>query len=113
MSERNLELWLLDMQEAINHILSFTSQLNFDQFSSNLQVKHAVLHNFAIIGEASSKVPDSFKNAHSEISWREIKGFRNYVIHEYFGLDDSIVWDIIQSDLPDLQKKMVELLMEE
>src|SRR5690606_24956105 len=99
--------------EAIQHILDFTSALNYDTFSGNIQTKHAVFHNFTIIGEAASKIPSEYKDLHTEVPWREIKSFRNYVVHEYFGLDDSIVWNIIQSDLPQLLFVFNELLEKE
>ncbi|GGC18759.1 DUF86 domain-containing protein [Parapedobacter defluvii] len=82
MSERDIKLWLIDIDDAIKNILEFTKDLDFDLFESNLQVKHAVLHNFAVIGEAVSKLPEIFKAAYPKITWREIKGFRNYVVHE-------------------------------
>ncbi|WP_028298554.1 HepT-like ribonuclease domain-containing protein [Olivibacter sitiensis] len=110
MRERDIRLWLVDIDDAIKNILEFTREVDDDTFGSSLKVKHAVLHNFAVIGEAVSKLSDAFKAAHTEIAWREIKGFRNYVVHEYFGLDDGIIWEIIQNDLPQLQRDINRIL---
>lgn len=111
MSQRDIRLWLIDIHGAIDHILSFTEGLDYEQFEENIVIKHAVLHNFTIIGEAVGKLPDSFKEKHADIPWREIKGFRNYVVHEYFGLDPSIIWQIIQADLAQLKSGISHLLL--
>lgn len=112
MSKRETQLWLIDMETAIRHILEFTEGVDYDLFCSNMQLKHAVLHNFTIIGEASTKISEEYKVLHPNIPWREIRGFRNYVVHEYFGLDDSIVWHIIQHDLIELYNGITQLLKE-
>lgn len=110
MSQRDIRLWLIDIHNSIDHILSFVEGFDFERFDTDIVVKHAVLHNFTIIGEAVSKLPDSFKESSPEIPWREIKGFRNYVVHEYFGLDAAIIWQIIQMDLPKLKGAISSLL---
>jgi len=111
MSQRDIRLWLIDIRDSIENILAFTEGLDFERFDRNIVVKHAVLHNFAIIGEAVSKLPDLVKENHPEIPWREIKGFRNYVIHEYFGLDAGIIWQIIQTDLAALKDGISQILV--
>lgn len=73
MSQGDIRLWLIDILNSIDYILSFTEGLDFTKFDQDTLVKHAVLHNFAIIGEAVSKLPESFKERHSEIPWRENK----------------------------------------
>jgi len=113
MSGRMTHLWLQDIAEAIQHVLDFTSEFDYDAFSKNIQTKHAVFHNFTVIGEAASKIPSEYKNLHPEVAWREIKSFRNYVVHEYFGLDDRIVWNIIQADLTRLLGLFKTLLEKE
>lgn len=110
MSQRDIRLWLIDIRDSIGNILTFSDGLDLERFDRDIVVKHAVLHNFAIIGEAVSKLPDSLKENYPEIPWREIKGFRNYVIHEYFGLDASIIWQIIQTDLPQLKGEISQIL---
>lgn len=62
----------------------------------------AVIRNFEIIGEAASRLPEDFKDKHKEIDWHRIRGFRNRVVHHYFGIDYSIVWEINESYLPTL-----------
>ncbi len=62
----------------------------------------AVVRNFEIIGEAAGRLPEEFKDAHSEIDWFRIRGFRNRIVHDYFGIDHSIVWQIKDNFLPEL-----------
>ncbi len=107
MTERNIQLWLQDIAGSIINIQNFVRGMDYDAFSNTLQAKHAVLHNFSILGEAVSKIPVDYKSMHPEVEWNEIKSFRNYVVHEYFGLDDSIVWSIIVTDLNPVLKKIL------
>lgn len=113
MSERNVSLLLLDIKVSIDKILAYTKGMSFDSYETDSKTKDAVERNFEIIGEASSRIPDSFKNVHPGIEWRIIKDFRNFIIHEYFGINNQIVWDIIQYRLPDLLKEITDLLSEE
>ena len=113
MSKREVRLWLIDIRDAIKNIESFVGGLDFDGFDTNTIVKHAVLHNFTIIGESVSKLPESFKKNYPHIPWREVKGFRNYVVHEYFGLDTEIVWQVIQADLTPLRDEISKIINSE
>ncbi|HEY1009145.1 MAG TPA: DUF86 domain-containing protein [Daejeonella sp.] len=110
MSERNLKLLLKDISDAINHIQLFTTGLSFEVYSTDLKTKHAVCHNFTIIGEAASKFPKEFRDQYQQVAWQSLKDFRNFIVHEYFGLDDTIVWEIIQNDLPELLPEIGKLL---
>jgi uncharacterized protein with HEPN domain len=61
----------------------------------DLKTKHAVERNFSIIGKAVARIDKSFKDKHPSVDWREVKDFRNIIVHDYFGIDNSIVWDIM------------------
>ena len=63
-----------------------------------------------IIGEMVSKLSENIKNQHLEVEWIKIKGFRNIVAHDYFGIDAEEIWQIINNDLPDLKKKVIKIL---
>ena len=73
-------------------------------------VLHATLYNFQIIGEASIQLPDTIRNENPEIDWKKIKGFRNRLIHEYFGTDTRIVFEIITTYLPKLKSQIQNIL---
>ena len=64
-----------------------------------------------IIGEASNHITDETKSKFSEIEWSQIIGMRNVFVHEYFGVDPILVWDIIINDLPDLKAKIIKILI--
>jgi uncharacterized protein with HEPN domain len=109
MSERIDAFLIEDIIESIQNIFNFTNQLSFEQFESDIKTRHAVQHNFMIIGEASVRISDSLKMANPMINWREIKAFRNIIVHDYFGIDTNIVWEIIQIDLKDLYNQIRQI----
>ena len=90
MSERETTLLLRDIQDSINNILEFTKDITFEMYVSDLKTKFAVERNFEIIGEAASGILENYKLAYLQIEWRILKDFRNFIIHEYFGINDQI-----------------------
>ena len=109
MSERDPVLLIDDMLESARKILSYSKDLSFEQFVENDLVADAVIRNFEIIGEAASRMPESFKENHPQVPWARLKGFRNRLIHEYFGIDYSIIWDIIEFELFELIRLLKEI----
>jgi len=110
MSERDTKFLLQDILEAISNIRNFTKDLNFEKYQADLKTRHAVERNFSIIGEAVARMDLSFRNSHAFIDWRQVKDFRNIIVHDYFGIDDSIVWDIIQLNLNQLEGDIRKVL---
>lgn len=100
MSERNSRLYLTDILESGNAILEFTKGMPFEAFRNDRKTCSAVIREFEIIGEAVGKIPDDMKRRYPDVEWQDIKDFRNLLIHEYFGVDQEIVWKIIEDDLP-------------
>jgi uncharacterized protein with HEPN domain len=113
MSERNTPFLLEDIKESIENSISFTKGLSFDLYCSDIKTVHAVQHNFMIIGEAVARIPEEYKLQHQQIDWRQIKDFRNIIVHDYFGIDSRIVWDIIRQDIPGLLVSISALLAAE
>ena len=109
MSERSTEVLLEDIRECLDKIFSYTQGMEEKQFVENDLVADAVLRNIEVIGEACSKLPDAFIAAHPDVEWRKIIGMRNRLIHGYFGTSLKLVWQIIQLNLPELQKKLNQL----
>ena len=100
MSKRDTNLLVEDILESADKILIYTKDLSFDQFSNEPMAIDAVIRNFEIIGEAANRLPKDFKDKHNSIEWYKIIGFRNRIVHDYFGIDYSIVWQIKESFLP-------------
>lgn len=113
MSERNTALLLSDILTSIKRILEYTQGITFEIYDSDTKTRDAVERNFEIIGEAASRLPEEFRSAHPQIEWRIIKDFRNFIIHEYFGVDNLIVWDIIKHRLSDLSSNVSIILESE
>lgn len=102
MSKRDPKLLIEDITESAQKILSYTANLNYEDFTNDSKTIDAVIRNFEIIGEAVNHLPLEFKEDHSNIDWRRIRGFRNRLVHDYFGIDYSIVWQVKEIFLPDL-----------
>jgi uncharacterized protein with HEPN domain len=102
MSKREPFLLIEDMLESATKILDYTQNLSFEEFTQDSKTIDAVIRNFEIIGEAANRLPEDFKNKYPDIDWYRIRGFRNRIVHDYFGIDYGIVWEIRESFLPTL-----------
>ncbi len=110
MSEREIKNLLEDIYDAAGKIISYTKDMSYDDFIQDNKTADAVVRNFEIIGEASNRIPDDFKTAHPEIEWRRIIGFRNRIIHEYFGIDYENLWRIKNVNIPTLLELLEQIL---
>jgi uncharacterized protein with HEPN domain len=106
MSKRDPLVLLEDIILAIQKIRRYTSQMDHDAFLRDELVVDGVARNLEIIGEAARQLPEDFRRAHKHIPWTQIAGLRNRIVHDYFGLDLEIIWQIIQHDLPELEKQI-------
>jgi len=102
MSKRASSLLIEDILDSADKIIDYTSDLSFEDFTNDSKTIDAVIRNFEIIGEAATRLPEDFKERHDSIDWHRIRGFRNRIVHHYFGIDYSIVWEIKESYLPTL-----------
>lgn len=111
MSERReIKNLLEDIYSAAAKITTYTKDMSFDDFMQDDKTIDAVVRNFEIIGEVSNRIPDDFKTEHPEIEWRRIVGYRNRIIHEYFGVDYENVWRIKNENIPVLQEFIKQIL---
>jgi uncharacterized protein with HEPN domain len=102
MSKRSPDLLFQDILESAQKILDYTNGLNYEMFKSDSMRVDAVIRNFEIIGEASSRLPDQIKDGITSIDWHKIRGFRNRVAHDYMGINYYIVWQIREEFIPEL-----------
>ena len=113
MSERDFRLYCTDILDSGIAVFEFVKGLSFEEFCSDRKTYSAVIREFEIIGEAVGKLPDKLKQGYPSIEWQDIKDFRNFLTHEYFGIDLEIVWNIIQDDLPILINAVREIVQKE
>jgi len=110
---RNHRLYLEDIFASIEKIQYYIVGLSYESFiKDGLRVDGAV-RNLEIIGEAANNLPQEIKDKYPAIEWRKIIDFRNVLVHEYFGIDFDILWDIIQNKLPDLNNQIKIILSEQ
>ncbi len=102
MSERSAQLLVDDILESAQKIQRYVAGLSFEEFAIDEKTVDAVARNFEIIGEAANRLSDDFKSRYPHIDWTRIRGLRNRIIHDYFGIDYLIVWNIIETYLPGL-----------
>src|SRR5258706_5635342 len=91
--------------EAIEEVEKYLKGHSYQDFLDNSKKRFATIKQIEIVGEACNRMSKGFRGRHSEIKSKEINGFRNISIHEYFGVDNQIVWQIAKDDLPALKKQ--------
>lgn len=110
MSNREPKLLIGDILDSAEKIKEYTANLSFDDFLEDSKTVDAVIRNFEIIGEAARRLPKDFKKSYSSVNWSRIIGFRNRIVHDYFGIDYKIVWRIIKNNLDQLIKDLSAIL---
>ncbi|MGC8972038.1 MAG: DUF86 domain-containing protein [bacterium] len=95
---------------AIGKIERYTKGVTFENFCKNEMLIDAVIRNFEIIGEAVKSIPIEIQMKYPGIEWKEASGFRNVLIHEYFGIDLEAIWDTINNDIPIFKDKILKVL---
>ncbi len=110
MSKRGTLPTLKDILEAVVRIKLYVGSMDLDEFMEDTQKQDAVIRNFEIIGEAVKNIPTEFRRKHKDIEWNQIAGFRDRLIHQYFGVNRIIVWDVIKNKLPKLESQIKTIL---
>lgn len=110
--ERDITIYFQDILKAIESIEEFVRGMDFEAFKRDDKTVSAVIRKFEIMGEAARNIPKNIRNNYPDIPWKEMIGFRDKLIHFYFGIKYEIVWDTIKMKLPDLKEKIKKILEE-
>lgn len=109
--EKDASVFLNHILESIEAIEEYTKDLDSEEaFTEDGETQDSVVRRLEIIGEAIRKLPEEIKEQASEVGWRKIMAMRNILIHEYFGVDMSLVWQVVHKDLPALKESTKNLL---
>ncbi len=100
--EREWCFYVTDMIGFAEKVALYTDGLDQDKFVASGLNYDATVHNLILLGEAATHIPDRVRAFASEIDWRQIIGTRNRLVHGYVGIDNDIVWNIIQDEIPAL-----------
>lgn len=104
--ERLWTFYIEDMIDFAGKAIAYCEGLDRDTFVTDTLVYDATLRNLELIGEAATRIPTVVRDSHPDIPWRQVIATRNRLIHGYLGIDDDILWSIIQDDLPKLRGQL-------
>ena len=110
---RQWDIRIEDILAAIDLVLEYTHGMDRATFGADRRTVDAVVRNLIIIGEAANHVPDAVAAAHPDIPWARMRGMRNLAVHEYFGVDEDVLWDTVKVNLPALLPLLQEMLQGE
>ena len=98
--------------EAIDRLQVHAGSLSREELEVDVLRYYGIVKNIEIIGEAARMLSDDFKNAHQDVPWLSIANMRNFLVHEYFHVDNDTVWEVIHGDIVDLKTSIVRYLSE-
>ncbi len=110
MPKRDWSLFLKDIQTHSRRISSYTKELSMQEFFKDNKTYDAVMRNIQIIGEAVKHIPVDVRKEYKNIDWKKAAGLRDIVVHEYFGINKDIIWDVINNKIPELEKEVKKIL---
>ena len=107
---RDYKVYLDDILAASDKILKYTKNYTARKFVRDDKTFDAVIRNLQIIGEAAKKVPSGIRVRYPMVEWKKIAGLKDILVHDYFGVDAEIVWDIVKNKIPSLRKQIHKIL---
>jgi uncharacterized protein with HEPN domain len=108
---RDDQVYLAHIKDAFQQISMYTDGMDFDAFHGNRMVQDAVIRQFEIVGEATKNLSKSFTEGYPLIPWKDLAGFRDKLIHQYFGVDLATVWQSVVEDVPALLDELKKIGM--
>ena len=96
--------------ESTEYIERYVGGISEKEFLKSIQVQDAVIRRLEIIGEAIRNLPEELKEKYPSVPWREIADMRNVLIHEYFSVDENLLWNAVKKDIPALKKNIADIM---
>jgi len=110
MSKRQMKLYLTDIDDAITTIRSYTKDMTYEQLLADRKTREAIILNFVVIGEAIKKIPQEIIDRYPDVPWKEFAGMRDKMVHGYFQISPTIIWETSRHDLVPLADAVKVLL---
>lgn len=110
---RTYDDYLQDILEAASHAVIFLNGIEFETFAKSIEKQYAVTRALEIVGEAARNIPKEIQDLYPQLPWKEMIGMRNIVSHEYFGVDNQVIWRTVKEDLPPLCETVTLILKNE
>lgn len=104
--------YLRHIQDECRYIISVSKELQYEDFLEDETLKRAVVRSLEIIGEATKKIPADVKVKWNSIPWKNMAGMRDRLIHDYMGVNYTLVWDVMKNKVPDMYLQIIDLLIE-
>lgn len=102
--------YLRHMLVEAEYLVVHSARLSYQEFAGDETLRRAFVRSLEIIGEAAKRVPDDFRATCPDVDWRGMAGMRDRLVHGYFGVDFELVWDVVLTRIPELQRRLIEIL---
>jgi uncharacterized protein with HEPN domain len=112
LGKREFRDFIVDIAHCSRKAQEFIKGMSIEDFCNDEKTLFAVMKAIEIIGEASKKIPDEIKQKYSEIRWKEMAGMRDKIVHQYFGINPEILFDVVENHLAKLDKSLMPLIKE-
>lgn len=107
---RDWRLFLNDILNCATKVRGYSAGMTIEQFVADERTYDAVLRNLELIGEAAKYIPEDARKEMPSLDWRNIAGMRNWLAHAYFGIDNAIVWNVLEVKIPELEAAITAYL---